>query len=47
MADTMPHPGVGRPAPDLLTVAQAAQVLQLGRTTAYLLVNRFVATNGA
>ena len=47
MADTMPHPGVGRSAPDLLTVAQAAQVLQLGRTTAYLLVNRFVATNGA
>ena len=37
----------GQKAPDLLTVSQAAIVMQLGRTTAYALVSRFVETDGA
>ena len=34
-------------APDLLTVEQAARVLQIGRTLAYELARRWLATEGA
>ncbi len=37
---------VGR-APDLLTVSQTALLMQLGRSTTYALVRRFVETGGA
>jgi len=37
----------GQQAPDLLTVSQAAPVMQLGRTTTYALVSRFVETDRA
>lgn len=37
--------GVGR-APDLLTVSQTALLMQLGRSTTYALVRRFVETGG-
>jgi excisionase family DNA binding protein len=33
--------------PDLLTVEEAARVLRIGRTSAYELVRRYLATNGA
>src|SRR5262245_49249038 len=32
--------------PDLLTVEEAARVLRIGRTSAYALVRRYLATNG-
>jgi hypothetical protein len=33
--------------PDLLTVEEAARVLRIGRTSAYALVRRYLATDGA
>lgn len=39
--------GAIRQAPDFLTVAQTAKVLQIGRSTAYDLVSRYRATHGA
>lgn len=39
--------GGERQAPDFLTVSQAAAVLQLGRSTTYELVRRYLATDGA
>ena len=37
----------GQHAPDFLTVKQTADVLQLGRSTSYELVRRYVETDGA
>jgi len=34
------------PAPDLLTVEEAAGVLRIGRTTAYQLAREYLASNG-
>ena len=48
MVDESGHRRVaGQQAPDFLTVLQMAEVLQVGRSTAYELVGRYVATNGA
>jgi hypothetical protein len=38
---------VGEVAPDLLTVEEAAAVLRIGRTSAYELARRWLATDGA
>ena len=47
MADeTGRSPVSARQAPDFLTVSQTALVLQLGRSTTYMLVGRFVETGG-
>ena len=35
------------PVPDLLTIEEAAAVLRIGRTTAYELANRDLATGGS
>jgi excisionase family DNA binding protein len=40
------RPDVGRQAPDFLTVDQTADVLQIGRSTTYELVGRFVRSAG-
>lgn len=48
MADEPGYPSDGgRQAPDFLTVDQTADVLQLGRSTTYELVGRFVRSAGA
>jgi excisionase family DNA binding protein len=48
MADEPRYPSdSGRQAPDFLTVDQTADVLQLGRSTTYELVGRFVRSAGA
>ena len=48
MADEIGRSPVGaQQAPDFLTVSQTALVLQLGRSTTYGLVGRFVETSGA
>jgi excisionase family DNA binding protein len=48
MADEPGYPSDGgRQAPDFLTVDQTADVLQIGRSTTYELVGRFVRSAGA
>ena len=48
MADEPGYPSDGgRQAPDFLTVDQTADVLQIGRSTTYELVGRFVKSAGA
>ena len=46
MADEIGRSPAGTQAPDFLTVSQTALVLQLGRSTTYGLVGRFVETSG-
>ena len=41
-----PTNATGAPPPDLLTIEEAARVLRIGRTSAYALARRYLATCG-